>query len=438
MYKIYFIIFFLISLKGFSQTKNPEIRTNSFLFSFKDKSYLISGDSIYSSSKTNEWNGTKHHLEINNYVFFENNYDGYLMHNSGGIIYQFDGIKFDRIDDSYIFNSQYESFPFLYDNNIYNFGGYGLFTYKNIFTYFNLSKKETEIESIKTPLSKHPVGRKKMFSQLEGNELFIGPGLGYNPDIENSYKKSKFIEDYWKFDLIEKEWFKLGDGTPYFKNKTYHLVYHFKNKTLALTEYNIFEIDIKNNNITFYKNSNLDFIKSIKKDRGRYLITYNKSKKGFYAILDKGNAKDKLTFITTNALLGIPNIKEKLYKKDDNSILLFGTGGSILLIIFVFVFLKKTNIQKIKLKRKKIREQLTNEEEQLLFIIEECYPNYIKFPDLMDVFDSHLSYENKKKKLRTALYQIEVKIGKTLKMKSKIFIERKNKEDLRIKEIKIK
>ena len=326
----------------------------------------------------------------------------------------------------------------MYDNNIYNFGGYGLFTYKNIFTYFNLSKKETEIESIKTPLSKHPVGRKKMFSQLEGNELFIGPGLGYNPDIENGYKKSQFIEDYWKFDLIEKEWFKLGDGTPYFKNKTYHLVYHFKNKTLALTEYNIFEIDIKNNNITFYKNSNLDFIKSIKKDRGRYLITYNKSKKGFYAILDKGNAKDKLTFITTNALLGIPNIKEKLYNESKKIILLFGTGSSILLIIFVFVFLKKTNIQKIKLKRKKIREQLTNEEEQLLFIIEECYPNYIKFPDLMDVFDSHLSYENKKKKLRTALYQIEVKIGKTLKMKSKIFIERKNKEDLRIKEIKIK
>ena len=56
----------------------------------------------------------------------------------------------------------------------------------------------------------------------------------------------------------------------------------------------------------------------------------------------------------------------------------------------------------------------------------------------MDVFDSHLSYENKKKKLRTALYQMEEKICKTLKLKSKIFIERKNKEDLRIKEIRIK
>ena len=438
MYKLYFIIFLLISLKVFSQTKNPEIRANSFLFSFKDKSYLISGDSIYCNSKTLEWKGTKHHLEINDYVFFENNSKGYLMHNSGGIIYHFDGIKFYRLDDSFIFNSQYESFPFLYDNSIYNFGGYGLFTFKNILTYFNLSKKETEILSIKTPLSKQPVGRKKMFTQLDGNELFIGPGLGYNPDIENGYKKSQFIEDYWKFDLIEKEWLKLGEGTSYLKNEIYHLVYHFKNKTLALTEDNIFEIDIKNNYISFYENSNIDFIKSIKKDRGRYLITYNKSKKGFYTILDKADAKDKLTFITSNDLLGTPNSNIELYNKQENSILLFGTGGLILLIIFIFVFLKQTNIQKIKLKRMKIKELLSTEEEELLCLIEAHYPNYIKFPDLMDVFDPHLSYENKKKKLRTALYQIEEKIGKTLKLKSKIFIERKNKEDLRIKEIKIK
>lgn len=438
MFRFYFIIFFLISLKVFSQTKNPEIRTNSFLFSFKDKSYLISGDSIYSSSKTREWNGTKHHLEINDYVFFENNSNGFLMHNSGGIIYQFDGTKFDRLDDSFIFNSQYESFPFIHDNSIYNFGGYGFFTFKNIFTYFNLSKKETEIVSIKTPLSKQPLGRKKMFSQLEGNELFIGPGLGYNPDIEHSYKKSKIIEDYWKFDLIEKEWFKLGDGTSYLKNEIYHLVYHYKNKTLALTEDNIFEIDIKNNNISFYKNSNLDFIKSIKKDRGRYLITYNKSKKGFYAILDKEDAKDKLTFITADDLLGIPNTKEKLYKKEDNLIVLFGIGIIVLLVILILIFKKKTNIQKIKLKRKKIEDILTTEEKQMLNLIESDYPNYIKFPDLMDVFDSNLNYERKKKKLRSALYQLEEKIGKTLKLKSKIFIERKNKEDLRIKEIRIK
>ena len=55
----------------------------------------------------------------------------------------------------------------------------------------------------------------------------------------------------------------------------------------------------------------------------------------------------------------------------------------------------------------------------------------------MDVFESYLSYESRKKKLRFSLYQIEDKIMGVLKSKSKVFVDLKNKEDLRIKEIKI-
>ena len=436
MYRIYFILF-LISLKVFSQTKNPEISENSFLFSFKESSYLISGDSIYRNLESDKWIGTKHNLAINSYVFFENNSKGYLMHSSGGVLYQFDGTKFDRLDDSFIFNSQHQSFPFLHNNNIYNFGGYGLFTFKNILTYFNLSKKETELVPIKTPTSKQPKGRRKMFSQLDGNELFIGPGLVYNADVEYGNKKVGFINDYWKLDLIEKEWSKLGEGKLYLKNFTYNLIYNYENKILVLSDESIFTVDIKNNKASFYQNSNIDFIRGVEKFGGR--ITYNKSKKGFYAIIFKGENIGKLTFITSDDLLGAKFTTEKLYKKEVNIIFWFGTGiGLFLVIIFVLAFKKKTNIQKIKLKRSKIKELLTAEEDHLLSLIEELYPNYIKFPELMDVFDSHLSYENKKKKLRTALYQMEEKISKTLKSKSKIFIERKNKEDLRIKEIRIK
>ena len=436
MYRIFFILF-LISLKVFSQTKNPKISPNSFLFSFKESSYFISGDSIYRSTETNSWIGTKHNLVINNYAFFENNSNGYLMQSSGGVLYQFDGTKFDRLDDSFIFNSQYQSFPFLHNNNIYNFGGYGLFTFKNILTYFNLSKSETEIVTIKTPTSKQPIGRKRMFSQLDGNELFIGPGLGYISDIEYGNQKVQFINDYWKLDLIEKEWHKLGEGKVYLTNDIYTLIYHYENKTLVLSDESIFTVDIKNNKASFYQNSNTDFIRGVDKKKGS--ITYNKSKKGFYAILFKGDNSGKLTFITSDDLLGAIYTTEKLYKKEVNLIVWFGTGiGLFLLIIFVLVFKKKTNIQKIKLKREKIKELLTTEEDHLLSLIEDYYPNFITFPELMDVFDSHLSYENKKKKLRTALYQMEEKICKTLKLKSKIFFERKNKEDLRIKEIRIK
>lgn len=438
MNKFYFIVLLLISLSASSQINNTELNSNNFLFTFKNTSYLISGDSIYRDTEISKRIGTKHNLDINDYVFFENDSKGYLMHNSGGIIYQFDGTKFDRLDDSFIFNSQYESFPFIHDSNIYNFGGYGLFTFKNIFTYFNRSKGETEIVSVKNATSKHPTGRKKMFSQLNNNQLYIGTGLGYNSDTEYSYNKSQFINDYWKFDLIEKEWQKLGEGNSYLKNENYHLTYHYNNKTLVLSEDNVFTVDIKNNNVSFYKNSNSDFIKSIKKERGRYLVTYNKSKNGFYAILDKEDAKTKVAFIASEDLLGIPNTYEKLYREKENSLVWIGIGIIVLLIILVLIFKKKTNIQKIKLKRKKIEDILTTEEKHILSLIEEHYPNYIKFPDLMDVFDSHLNYESKKKRLRSSLYQLEEKIEKNLKLKSKIFIERKNKEDLRIKEIRIK
>ena len=98
---------------------------------------------------------------------------------------------------------------------------------------------------------------------------------------------------------------------------------------------------------------------------------------------------------------------------------------------------KKTNFKKISSKRKEIEQILNEEEKQIFNLIYNKYPDYIPFPELMDVFESHLSYESRKKKLRSSLYQIEDKIMGVLKSKNKVFIERKNKEDLRIKEIKI-
>lgn len=80
---------------------------------------------------------------------------------------------------------------------------------------------------------------------------------------------------------------------------------------------------------------------------------------------------------------------------------------------------------------------LTEEESKIFKLIIEKHPLYISFPELMDVFEPHLNYDSRKKKLRHSLYQIEDKIKGVLKTKKTIFIERKNKEDQRIKEIRI-
>jgi hypothetical protein len=58
-----------------------------------------------------------------------------------------------------------------------------------------------------------------MFSQLNGNQLFIGPGLGYISDIKYSQREATFINDYWQLDLIKKEWRKLGKSKVYLKSQ---------------------------------------------------------------------------------------------------------------------------------------------------------------------------------------------------------------------------
>jgi hypothetical protein len=384
-----------------------------------------------------QWIAKKHNLIINDFAFISNGNKGYMMHNSGGIIYEFDGMNFKRIDESFEFNTQYQSFPFLYNGSIYNFGGYGLFTFKNILTYFNESKKETELIPTTTSISKSPYGRKKMFGQVIGDDLFIGSGYGYENEKENGNKKAIVLDDYWKFNLTTKEWDLLGVGKTFSEDDYYTIIYDFNGKNILITKDRICTIDINKNIIEFYDNANIDLVKSSSVNVSRAFITYNKSKDGFYMILKKPDLGNKLLFISTDEFLGKLTRSETLYSVEDNSILYYLLGGLIFLFAGFFITNKKNNFKKISFKRKEIDQILNEEEKQIFNLIFNKYPEFIPFPELMDVFESHLSYESRKKKLRSSLYQIEDKIMGVLKSKNKVFVERKNKEDLRIKEIKI-
>lgn len=427
----------MMSLNSFSQEFKFPILNGSFLFTFKDKSYLISGDSIYSNPNGLKWIAKKHNLLINDFAFITDGDQGYLMHNSGGVLYEFDGTNFKRLDESFEFNSQYQSFPFLYNGSVYNFGGYGLFTFKNILTYFNKSKKETEFVGITTAITKSPSGRKKMFGQISEGILFIGSGYGLDNDKENGCQKGIILDDYWTFDFKTKKWSLLGRRPFLTEDENYTIIYDFNDKNLLITKDKVCSIDIKKNQIVFYDNVNSDFIKSLKKDATHKCITFNKAEGGFYLILDKHNLGSKLLFVTSDEFLGKPTRTERLYVVNDDSIFYYLAGGLFLLIFIYFITKKENTLKKINLKRNEIDLILNEEENQIFNLMYNKYPDFISFPELIDVFESHLSYESRKKKLRASLNQIEDKIMGVLKSKTKVFVERKNKEDLRIKEIKI-
>ena len=66
----------------------------------------------------------------------------YLVHSGCGPVLEFRNDSIVRINDAYLQRNQYEAVPFVYNNEIYFFGGYGLFTHKNILTKYIFKTKD--------------------------------------------------------------------------------------------------------------------------------------------------------------------------------------------------------------------------------------------------------------------------------------------------------
>ena len=71
----------------------------------------------------------------------------YLSQGLGGLVYELRGNKIVRLDRSFMHKMQINAQNFEYDNRIFRFGGYGFWSVRNFFTYFDLNTKEWEAYS---------------------------------------------------------------------------------------------------------------------------------------------------------------------------------------------------------------------------------------------------------------------------------------------------
>jgi hypothetical protein len=437
---LYIIFLFLVFSENITaQGKLVEKQGNHFLFTYKNSTYLIENDSIFNISVFQEGFPKLHGLVMNEYKFIETPKMGYMKNASSGIVYSFDGVDFNRLDHSFDFKSQFRSYTFFHDGQIMDFGGYGLHSFKNIITYFNLAKKETELYNQETPIESSPIARDRMVAQYLNNNLYIGQGHGVLPNIKQPYQNADLISDYWKFSFENNTWTKLGERTIDIAYP-YDVVYGFNNNSLLISDKAVFECDIKNNLLIQYKDANFGIIKSLNKINTLSSIAYNSYKNGFYVIIDKTYEKAEVLFVKRDHFLGTKKDTSKLYS--DLSFFswkLFSFSIFIIAVLFLFFISKKKNIvHRIKSKEKEIEVALKQEDFILLFKLVEAYPKYIDYSSLLDLYPEHLGYESKKKKIRQSIILIEEYLIRTQKLKGPIFVFRKNIEDKREKQIRIR
>lgn len=257
------LIFILISNLNYSQTDRKLVyktanhfvlySSNTFCFYTYDG---ILEDSFYVSEKIlNKIDFYSLDLPFSekNKLFYSNSKNHKIVSVGGGHVYEVINDTLKRIDFSFNHKMTNGSAVFQRNDTIFKFGGYGFWSSRNFFTYFDPSSKEWEFYPSKSTLLPPPIHG--FNHKLIDDDFFIING--FSPDI-NDGKKDIQLSEIWKYNFDKRKWFNLGvSNLPHYDNSI-----SIDNKTFFANNVNNNEfmyIDILNNRFYNVETANTSF-----------------------------------------------------------------------------------------------------------------------------------------------------------------------------------
>lgn len=420
----------------------PDLEKSSF-FSFyqADQFYIVNKDSVFvtkNGTETIKWkhNITWPHLNFN---ALQNNNSVFLISEGGGVVYEFKDQKFERIDQSFEHRNKYYSYDFLYQDKIHSYGGYGLFNSNDNITFFDAQSKEWA-EFIYHPDSPVPIERRQVLGQLSDHKLFIGGGVkeSSTTDLKNT---RYIIDDFWVLDLKSHVWYYLGQSiflsnlvdSNFLEKKLRTISY--KDGCLLIYDLKVFWLDIKNNLLNEL-NVNTPLLENIKH------LNYSPNTDTFLITVSNHETGKERFIVTSSAdLIGETISSKKLYIRAQQTPIYYIITAIALLIGLLYFRRRRysRDYKSILIKnRDKIKLRLGKEEFKILQYILDQSPKGVQFPQILEFYEPQLSYESRIKKLRLALDHIEVEINKFNSSSETLLVYEKNKDDKRIKEVRLR
>ncbi len=438
-------LFALLTVAVVSSQTIP--RTDNICF-FQDaktgKPITIVNDSLVYNGELKNPNVLKHSDYpdvLKNYTYhFNIKQHTYLVHIGCGPVLEYRNDSIVRIDNSVLQNNQYGASPFVNKNQICLFGGYGLFTEKNIITRFDFTSNEWFLLNIKG--DEVPSSRSSNLSYFDNNGLYIFGGWS-NKTIPNFEKDTSL----WYFNFTTLQWIRLGNYNETLlktisKFPYYSYAFQTNNNLYLQNIESIIEIDFKNNKTRYFENKsiicNIKPYFDCKSNSLVYLQTLN------------GSNQLKLETIALSELIRKPTITEKLYYSRWQEYLFTSIGFLFVLIIFYFIykwiiFRKEKyfvfNQSKNKLFYKsKIISNLDPLEEKILIYLFQNNNTYLQLNQLNIIFEKENldNFTNVIKKRDLVFSSLLVKLNAIVAQnENPLVLIKKNEVDKRIKEIKL-
>ena len=382
---------------------------------------------------------TEYPAKLREYKFFNIGSKTYLVHEGCGPVLEYRNDSIVRIDNSFLHRNQFGAVHFVYNNEIYFYGGYGLFTYKNILTKFDFQTGEW-IE-VQTFSDSEQVPRAYAFSFIENNELYLCEGI--TKDINHIPNELPLDNKVWKLTLSSMKWNCIGQLASNLKTSNFFNSIKLNNKIYLFSE-TFNELDIKENLISTFSCKLFSGFSSAYNEGDLFVgvIINNNSKKYCFTTFPlyryKGELKTKNIFIE-------PLDIDYRIKIGLALILLF-------CLMLILIFRKKikeklvpfsgiTYNQNKELYLFKGKSILTFEESEkrLLKHLLKSENQFISLNNLNQLFENSGQSETISAIVKRREQTVSGLIAKVSKItgieESKLILERKNSDDKRIKDI---
>jgi len=251
----------------------------------------------------------------------------YFVSAEGGLVYRLSGDTLERIDNSFMHEMQYGSAIFNHNDTIFKYGGYGFWSTRDFFTYFDQAQKEWDV--LHTDNSRLiPEGITGGYYIKRGNDFFVFGGETINKFNRRERLKNDKV---WHFDFKDGKWEFYGKHQPISKVLT---SVQYDDKLLLLHDNMITEIDILANKISTFEHSPIAAQAFVIPRIGHY-------KGKFYLNIAK-NDRISIYVIDPDNFVGRKISEGPFYKNTGYWLKLIGTYVLILtILISVFWLLKK-------------------------------------------------------------------------------------------------
>lgn len=380
---------------------------------------------------------TEYPAKLKEYKFFNIGSKTYLVHEGCGPVLEYRNDSIVRIDNSFLHRNQFDAVRFVYNNEIYFYGGYGLFTFKNILTKYNFKTNEWVEVQTNSEVEQEP--REGAFSYIKGNDLYIFGGV--KKDINDITNIVRIDNKIWRLNLPTMKWHWYGNyDTKLIITEADFPIYDLKK--LYIISRGVSEIDFYSNKMFFYNRSYFPNILSAYIEGKTLYGVYELSSKKFFHIGDIDEFKGKLrtTAEFIEPISGSQNyVMTILITLLVLTFLIIILKNKLITIVKPFKGILYSNRKNAFLYKGKTIQIFEEQEKKVLFYLLDKLDKYISLNEINQLFENNGNAETISsvvKRREQAISSLLTKVSKITGIEeNKLILERKNSEDKRIKDI---